>query len=284
MMSGNVHPNPCPVFPCLVCAGNVTWRGRSVQCCICSNWVHLKCSLLSFYRFRTLGSSHSWSYPPCFFWRSHTYRHCDFVLRLLQLVYLHCSNLAHLAPVLMQHSYPTLAFKPSILFPHTLYLLSLHPYHRLMLLAISSYLVHLICIQESNLNLSSSFRIPEFCALRSDDTHSRSGIFSTDVTDASGRVIIFVRQGFSFSELSSLDPYSDYVEVNISLNNSSSLSFLNVYAPPIRSFPKDSRTDFFSLTIFPSYLEAEAVEFLRFRFQLPASDSSSTSLRQSRLK
>ena len=37
LMSGNVHPYPCPVFPCLVCAGNVTWRGRSVQCCTCSN-------------------------------------------------------------------------------------------------------------------------------------------------------------------------------------------------------------------------------------------------------
>ena len=57
LMSGNVHPNPCPVFPYLVCAGNVTWRGRSVQCCTCSNWVHLKCSLLSFSRFRTLGSA-----------------------------------------------------------------------------------------------------------------------------------------------------------------------------------------------------------------------------------
>ena len=43
--------------------------------------------------------------------------------------------------------------------------------------------------------------------------------------------------GLSFSELStaslsSLDPYSDYVGINISLNNSSSLSFLNVCAPP----------------------------------------------------
>ena len=67
LMSGNVHPNPCPVFPCSVCAGNVTWRGKSVQCCTCSNWVHLKCSLLSFSRFRILGSSHSWIFPPCFF-------------------------------------------------------------------------------------------------------------------------------------------------------------------------------------------------------------------------
>ena len=137
---------------------------------------------------------------------------------------------------------------------------------------ISSYPVNLICIQESNLSLSFSFQFPGFSALRSDGTHTRSGIFSTDVTDASGRVIIFVRQGLSFSELStsslsSRDPYSDYVEVNISLNDSSSLSFLNVYAPRIRSSPKDSRTNFFSPSILPSYEEAEAVEFSRFRFR-----------------
>ena len=65
LISGNVHPSPCPIFPCSLCAENVTWRGRSVQCCTCSKWVHLKCSLLSFSRFRTLGRSHSWSCPPC---------------------------------------------------------------------------------------------------------------------------------------------------------------------------------------------------------------------------
>ena len=75
-----------------------------------------------------------------------------------------------------------------------------------------------------------------FSSLRSDRTHSRSGILSSDTTHASGGVVIFVRHGLSFSELStsslsSLDPYSDYVGVNISLNNSSSVSFLNVYAP-----------------------------------------------------
>ena len=73
-----------------------------------------------------------------------------------------------------------------------------------------------ICIQKSNLNSSSFFRIPVFSALRSDRTHSRSGIFSTDATHASGGILIFVRQGLSFPELStsslsSLDPYSDNV-------------------------------------------------------------------------
>ena len=122
---------------------------------------------------------------------------------------------------------------------------------------ILSHPIDLICIQESNLNLSSSFPIPGFYALRSDRTHSRSGILSPDATHASGGVIIFVWQGLSFSELSTsslslLDPYSDYVGVNISLNNSSSLSFFNVYAPPIRSSPTDSRINFFSPSILPS--------------------------------
>ena len=114
--------------------------------------------------------------------------------------------------LLMQHLHPTLTFKLLILFPPTLYLLPLHPHHRLMLLAVSLYLllslslhnslrvlqwnagglrarstkllhflsshpVDLIYIQESNLNLSSSFRIPGFSALQSHGTHSRSGIF-----------------------------------------------------------------------------------------------------------
>ena len=63
LMSGNVHPNPGPIFPCSVCAGNMTWRGRPVQCCTCSKWVHLRCSLLFLSKFGTLGSSHSWSCP-----------------------------------------------------------------------------------------------------------------------------------------------------------------------------------------------------------------------------
>ena len=65
LMSSNVHPNPGPVFPCSVCAGNVTWPGKSVQCCTCSKWVHLRCSQLSLSKFRTLGSSYSWSCLPC---------------------------------------------------------------------------------------------------------------------------------------------------------------------------------------------------------------------------
>ena len=176
----------------------------------------------------------------------------------------------------MLHSRPTLVFKPLI--PHLpiLYLLPLPPHHHPLLLAVllrlllpllpgslrvlqlnagglrarstellhflSSHPVDLICIQESNLNSFSSFRIPGFSALRSDRIHTRSGILSREATHASGGVIIFVKQGLSFFELStsflsSLDPYSDYVGVNTSLYNSSSLSFFNVYAPPYSLLP-----------------------------------------------
>ena len=41
VMSGSVHPNSGPMFPCSVCAGNVTWKGRLVQCCTCSRQLTL---------------------------------------------------------------------------------------------------------------------------------------------------------------------------------------------------------------------------------------------------
>ena len=230
----------------------------------------------------------------------------------------------------MQHSHSILNSKLLILFLPTLYLLPLHPHHCLMLLAVSLYLllslplhnslralqwnagglqarstkllhflsshpIDLICIQESNLNLSFSFRISGFSALRSHSTHSRSGIFSTNVADASGGVIIFVRQGLFFSKLSTsslslLGPYSDYVEVNISQNDSSSLSFLNVYGPPIRSSTKDSRTNCFSFSILPPMwkrkrwiFRASASAFTeKVPLSLPASASTSLLLWRNR--
>ena len=64
LLSGNVYPNHGPVYSCSVCAENVTWLVKSEQCCICSKWVHLRWSILSLSKFRTLGSSHSWGFPP----------------------------------------------------------------------------------------------------------------------------------------------------------------------------------------------------------------------------
>ena len=64
LMSGSVHPNPGRIFPYTVCTGNVTWRGKSMQCCICYKWLNLRRSQLSLSEFRALGNSYSWSCPP----------------------------------------------------------------------------------------------------------------------------------------------------------------------------------------------------------------------------
>ena len=69
-------------------------------------------------------------------------------------------------------------------------------------------------------------------------SHFRSSILFPDDVHASSCVMILVKQGLSFSKLStsslsSLDPY--YVWVNTLLNNSSSLFFRNVYATPVCS-------------------------------------------------
>ena len=126
LMSGNVHPNPGPIFPCSVCTGNVTWRGKSVLCCTCSKWVHLRCSQLSLSKFRALGSSHSWSCFPC----------CNTVTPSSDSSDTYTSTVQSGLPPLMLHSRITPVSKPPI--PHLpiLYPLPLPLQHRPLLLAI----------------------------------------------------------------------------------------------------------------------------------------------------
>ena len=128
LMSGNVHPNPGPIFPCSVCAGNVTWRDKSVQCCTCSKWVHLRCSQLSLSKFRALGSSHSWSCLPC----SNTVTPSSDT---------YTSTVQSGPPLLMLHSRITLVSKLLIHHLFFLYFLPLPLHHRPLLLAI---LLHLL--------------------------------------------------------------------------------------------------------------------------------------------
>ena len=205
LMSGNVHPNPGPIFPCSVCAGNVTWRGKSVQCCTCSKWVHLRCSQLSLSNFRALGSSHSWSCSPC---RntvtppsdsSDTYTStvesgspsANAALSphpRLQTSYPPSAHLISPSPALPPSSLapgytsapPASSPPPDSLRVLQWYAGGLRARSTELLHFLSSHPVDLICIQESNLNSSSSFRIPGFSVLRSDRTHSRSGILSSD--------------------------------------------------------------------------------------------------------
>ena len=130
LMSGNVQPNPGPIFPCSVCAGNGTWPGKSVQCCTCSKWVHLRCSQLFLSKFITLDSSHSWSCPPAV--------PPLVTLRLSPRAPPTCiPPLYNLALcLLILHSLPTLVFKPLIPRWPIQYLLPLPPHHRSFLLAV----------------------------------------------------------------------------------------------------------------------------------------------------
>ena len=199
--------------------------------------------------------------------------HCntDFHLGLLWPVYLHCSTYPPI--LLMQHSRLTLAFKP--LMP----LLPLLPYHHLLLLTIllrllllpprlSGFFNGMLGISEPGaLNCYIFFRtilLTLSVSRKLISTHLPLSIaptpglaFSLVMPRTLAAASSFsLRRAYPFLNfllpLSLLDPYSDYVEVNISLNNSSSLFFLNVYAPPIRSSPTDGRTDSFSRSILSS--------------------------------
>ena len=166
----------------------------------------------------------------------------------------------------MQHSHSTHVFKPLIPLPPTLYLLPctlliasyswlffctscfLFPPDSLNVLqwnagglrARSTELFHFVSPHSLNLFVSKNLTLTHFSLSRSLDSllskliaPTGSGILSLDVTHASGGIITFVRQGLSFSELStfslfSLVPYSDCVGMDILLNNSSSLSVPNV--------------------------------------------------------
>ena len=111
-----------------------------MQCCICSKWVNLKCSLLSFSKFRAPGSSYSWSCSPCYvpaFSGDNTVTSSSdsssFILPLFNLSHLAPSANAALPPHhRLQTSYPSSAYfasSPSALSltPHSLGCLSSPP-------------------------------------------------------------------------------------------------------------------------------------------------------------
>ena len=83
-------------------------------------WVRLKCSLLSFFRFRILGSSHSWSFPPCSvsaFLEDATPTSTVTFSSDSSSWYISNAQLDPSGPLLLMHqSHPTLAFKPLIIF------------------------------------------------------------------------------------------------------------------------------------------------------------------------
>ena len=94
---------------------------------------------------------------------------------------------------------------------------------------ISSYLLGSYLYLEIQPRLIFSFNIPGFSTLQSDCTHSRLGFLSSDDLHASIGIIISAYSSLNLlPPFSLLGPYSDYAVVNISLNNSFLVSFLNV--------------------------------------------------------
>ena len=189
----------------------------------------------------------------------------------------------------MQHSRAILAFTPLIPLLPIRSVLLLLPYHRLLLLAVvlrlllptpltlSGFFTGMLEISQPGALNSYIFFCPVLLTLSVSrnliSTHlplcgfldsllcdliaSTTGlafslVMSRTLAAASsfllGKAYFFLK---FLPLLSLLDPNSDFLGVNISLNNSYSVSFLNVYAPPIRSSPMDGRTDFFSPFILP---------------------------------
>ena len=122
----------------------------------------------------------------------------------------------------------------------------LSPSRRAELIAfLSSNQYDLIFLQETHLSATKKFQIPGNSTLCSDQTFGRQGAVSSGTHNTGGGVLTLIHFDLAFS-LSSQDPYSDYICVKVLFSNHPPLQFLNLYSPPIRSAPSDSRTRTFS--------------------------------------
>ena len=171
------------------------------------------------------------------------HQHCAIFYRALQHVYLHgtlsqppcrcsCFPLPHLQFSFLSLAPPSVSFllsptssSSSTLPAFSADLLKVFPWNggengarsNQVFLVVLTFPVHLICIQyptSAHLYLSGSLD-----ALRSDRTHCRFGSLQPDEFYVNGSIIIFVDGLFSTLNLSSLDPYSDYMSINILVND-----------------------------------------------------------------
>ena len=115
----------------------------------------------------------------------------------------------------------------------------------------------LIFLQETHLSSTKKFQIPGYYTLSEDQTFGRQGPVSSGTHNTGGGVLTLIHSDLAFSpvsvsSLSSPDPYSDYTCVKVLLSNHSPLQFLNLYSPPIRNTPSDSRTRTFYPDILPN--------------------------------
>ena len=254
-----------------------------MQCCACSKWVHLRCSQLSLSKFRALGSSHSWSCPSC----QNTVTSSSDPSNMYTSTVESSPSSANAA--LSPHPHfqtfyppsadsisspsappsPSLAPRFSSAPPAPTPPLTLSGFFNGMLEVFEPGALNYSTFFRPILSTLSAFRNPILaplplsrfldsllCVLIALTTGLAFSLLMPH-TLAAAALLFSSDRAYPFSELStsslsSLDPYSDYVGVNISLNNSSSMSFLNVYAPPIRSSPTDGRTNSFCPSILPS--------------------------------
>ena len=115
----------------------------------------------------------------------------------------------------------------------------------------------LIFLQETHLLSTKTFQIPGYYTFRTDRTFRRQGPVSSGTHNTGGGVLTLIHSDLTFSpvsvfSLSSQDPKSDYTCVKVLPSNQSPLQFLNLYSPPIRSTPSNSRTKTFYPDIFPN--------------------------------
>ena len=110
---------------------------------------------------------------------------------------------------------------------------------------------------KKHLSAIKKFQISGYSTLRTDRTFARQGPVSYGSQNTGGGVLAFIHSDLAFSpvsvsSLSSQDPFSDYICVKVLFSNYSPLQFLNLYSPPIRSTPSNSRTRAFSPDILPN--------------------------------
>ena len=226
---------------------------------------HLKCSLFSFSRFKTLGSSHSWSCPPA---SSRDPTLTNTVTSSSDSSSLYISTVQSGPPLLLQYSRPRLqtSYFPSAHLvsspsapsppPHARACFSIPPassspdslrvLQELLGVSEPGALNFYILFRSIQLNLFSSINLTLIHLPFSGSLDSllcnliaptpclalfppMLRTLAAASSFSSGRA--YPSLSFLSSPSPSLDPYSDYVGISISQNNFSSLSFLNVYAP-----------------------------------------------------
>ena len=115
----------------------------------------------------------------------------------------------------------------------------------------------LIFLQETHFSATKKFEIPGYYTLRTDWTFGRQAPVSPGTHNTGGGVLTLIHSDLAFfpvsvSALSSQDPCSDYTCVKVLLSNHFLLQFLNLYSPPIRSTPSDSRIRTFYPDMLPN--------------------------------